>query len=86
MFDVEFALRAAAVVAAAALVAYPAVVAALRPVFSWRPTWSAPRADVTDDAQVVLEIARRFQAAGNAEGVRLCKSLIDVLLKPEKRS
>lgn len=79
MFDVEFALRAAAVVAAAALVASPSLVA----VFSWRPKWPTQE-EVTDDAKIVLDIARRLQSAGNVEGVRLCKGLIDVLLKPEK--
>jgi hypothetical protein len=81
MFDVEFALRASAVVAAIALVASPALVA-MRPRWSW--SWSASREEVTDDAKTVLDIARRLQAAGNVEGVRLCKGLIDVLLKPEK--
>jgi hypothetical protein len=79
MFDVEFVLRAAAVVAAAALVASPSLVA----IFSWRPKWPTQE-EVTDDAKTVLDIARRLQAAGNVEGVRLCKGLIDVLLKPEK--
>lgn len=88
MFDVEFTLRAVAVVAAAVLVASPNVVAALRSLLAWRPVSfraSQPQPEVTDDAHVVLEIARRLQKSGNAEGVRLCKSLIDVLLKPEKK-
>lgn len=83
MFDVEFALRASAVVAAIALVASPALVA-MRPRWPWPWSWSASREEVTDDAKTVLDIARRLQAAGNVEGVRLCKGLIDVLLKPEK--
>jgi len=83
MFDVEFALRAAAVVAAIALVASPALVA-MRPRWPWSWSWSSPREEVTDDAKTVLDIARRLQATGNVEGVRLCKGLIDVLLKPEK--
>jgi hypothetical protein len=91
MFDVEFTLRAAAVVAAALLVASPSVVGAVQALLAWRPVSfkiraSGPEPETTDDAHVVLEIARRLQKSGNVEGVRLCKSLIDVLLKPEKKS
>jgi hypothetical protein len=90
MPDVEFMLRAAAVVAAAALVAGAPLVAAGQALLAWRPVSfaskaSKPEPEVTDDAHVVLEIARRLQKSGNVEGVRLCKSLIDVLLKPEKK-
>lgn len=78
MFDVEFMLRAAAVVAAAAIVAGPHLVAALPSVIRWRAT-------EVDDAHTVLEIARRLQKAGVTDGVKLCQQLLDVLLKPEKK-
>lgn len=84
MSNVEFALRAAAIVAAVALVAAPWVVANLRRVVAW-PTPTAEVA-VTDDAHTVLEIARRLQRAGSTEGVKLCQQLIDVMLKPERKS
>jgi hypothetical protein len=91
MFDVDFTLRAAAVVAAAVLVASPSVVAAVQALLAWRPVSfkvkaARPEPEMTDDAHVVLEIARRLQKSGNVEGVRLCKNLLDVLLKPEKKS
>lgn len=82
MFNVEFLLRAAAVVAAVAVVAGPSVVAAVQAALRWRP---AKAEAAPDDAHTILEIARRLQAAGSTEGVKLCQQLIDVLLKPEKK-
>lgn len=79
MLNAEFILRAAAVVAAVALVAGPSLVAAGKTLPRWRPREEA------DDAHTILEIARRLQKAGLADGVKLCQQLLDVLLKPEKK-
>lgn len=78
MFDVQFILRAVAVVAAAVLVAGPSLLGAVQTALGWRP-------EAQDDAHVLLEIARRLQKSGSTEGVKLCQQLIDVLLKPEKK-
>lgn len=83
MFNVEFLLRAAAVVAAVAVVAGPSVVSAVQKAVRWRPAQA--EAAAPDDAHTILEIARRLQKAGSTEGVKLCQQLIDVLLKPEKK-
>lgn len=87
MIDYEFALRAAAVVAAAALVATPSVVAYAQAAVAWLGTWgpaaAPPSPQAPDDAHTVVEIARRLQAAGNKRGVELCQQLLDVLLMPE---
>jgi hypothetical protein len=86
MIDYEFALRAAAVVAAVVLVAAPGVVVYAQTAFAWlwanRPAVAAKPAG-PDDAHTVVEIARRLQAAGNKRGVELCQQLLDVLLMPE---
>jgi ABC-type molybdate transport system permease subunit len=81
--NVDFMLRAAAVLAAVAVVAGPSVVAAVRAALRWRPAQTEEASP--DDAHTVLEIARRLQRAGSTEGVKLCQQLIDVLLKPEKK-
>jgi len=85
MIDYEFALRAAAVVAAATLVATPSVVAYAKAAIAWLASKqpSAPASAQPDDAHIVVEIARRLQAAGSKRGVELCQQLLDVLLMPE---
>jgi hypothetical protein len=87
MIDYEFALRAAAVVAAVTLVAAPGVVAYAQTAFAWlwakRQAVAAKPSPSADDAHTVVEIARRLQAAGNKRGVELCQQILDVLLMPE---
>lgn len=88
MIDYEFAIRAAAVVAAFALVAAPSVVAHSKEAVAWLVSWRSggggrEEERKPDDAFTVVEMARRLQASGNKRGVELCQQLIDVLLQPE---
>lgn len=79
--NVEFLLRALAVVAAVAVLAGPYLVARARSAASRLPGRPAEPAPV-DDAHTILEIARRLQAAGSKRGVELCQQLLDVMLSP----
>lgn len=83
MIDVETLVRSGAVVAAVAVVAGPYLVAQARRLTKnlWN-TAKATDAVTSDDAHLVLDMARRLQAAGNKRGIELCQQLIDVLLQP----
>lgn len=84
MSNVESVIRAVAVVAAVVVVAGPALVAAARFAISKVAGWKQAEPVTGDDAHVILEIARRLQKSGNAQGVKLCQQLLDVMLQPEK--
>jgi len=75
MITAEFLFRAVAAVSAAAILVGPTVLSLLK------------KARVTavnkDDAHVIIEIARRLQEAGNAQGVALCQKLLEVFLAVE---
>jgi hypothetical protein len=85
--DYAMLIRALAVVAAVALLAGPRLVAAIK---AARPALARKQqpeeVNSLADAHTVLEIASRLKAAGNAKGVELCQSLIDVMLRPEAKA
>lgn len=74
-------IRTCAVVAAIAVLAGPYLVAKVRGLSQGLPRKASEAPEVADP-HVVLEIARRLQAAGNKRGVALCQQLIDVMLSP----
>ena len=88
----ELLLRGLAALAAAAFVAAPYLVEASKQV--WRKavsaaSWAGKEQPVDqppqkDDAHVILDIARRLQAAGSKRGVELCQQLLDVMLEPQQ--
>jgi len=84
----EALIRTAAVLAAIAIAAGPALVEAakswLKSAKSRLPSPATPGGkEGMNDAHVVVEIARRLQEAGNAEGSALCHKLLEILLRPE---
>jgi ABC-type molybdate transport system permease subunit len=83
----DFTLRAGAVVAAALVVAGPWLVAYVKKAYSaLRKDVPEAQEPVTrDDAHTVVEIARRLSKAGNAQGMELCKKLLDVMLTSEAK-
>jgi hypothetical protein len=84
----ETLLRALAVLAAVAVAGGPALVEAgkswLKAALARREDTSPPgRKEGLSDAHIVVEIAKRLQEAGNAEGAALCHKLLEILLRPE---
>lgn len=82
--DVDTFVRICAGVAAVALVAWPSVVAGYTAAAGWlRKDPAKPEAGI-DDMRTVLELANRLRLVGNAEGVKLCQQLLDVMLRGVK--